>query len=141
MFGDVFVLSLQEIPEENILNSEPMELEEEEDTHLDLDDLINEYLSGSEDFEDDDPLYNSEDEDVDFSKEFLNPIYTGHCANHLTLLLAFFSFLHKFGKNSPTFMNNLLSLVLLCLPEKHSFPHTVGSLKKVGNLIVFIFYH
>lgn len=140
MLGAPFKIPLQDIPEGSLLDAEPMELEEEENINSDLDDLIQEYLSENEEFEEEFTLGNSEDEEVDFAKQFLNPIYEGHCANHLTLLLAFFSFLHNFGKNSPNFMNNLLSLVLLCLPEKHSFPDTVGALKKVNNYpIVFIF--
>ena len=55
-------------------------------------------------------------------EELERGVYNNHCTSKLALLLAFFSFVHSFGKNSPKFMSRLLTLVLLCLPTEHTFP-------------------
>jgi hypothetical protein len=67
-----------------------------------------------------------------FTQEMLEPIYPGHCSSSLGVMLAFFSFIHLYGKNSPNFGKKLLALLLLCFPKKHTFPDSITKLKKVS---------
>lgn len=69
--------------------------------------------------------------EVNDTNALLEPIYDGHNSSILAVLLAFFSFVQNYGRNSPKFANKLLSLVLLCFPINHKFPSNISHSKKV----------
>lgn len=79
----------------------------------------------------------AEKEDFIDIEDMKKPIYHGHCSSYLGVLLAFFTFIHVFGKNSPTISKKLLALILLCLPKEHDFPDSIGKIKKVTFMIYF----
>jgi hypothetical protein len=122
-----------------------------------VDNDLEDELMGNESFSEassnnEDELFNSSDEedvlvdllefldnkkDAEAAEHFFEtaamkrPIYEGHCSSYLGVLLAFFTFTHLYGKNSPNFAKKLLALLLLCLPVEHQFPNSIGNMKKV----------